>query len=184
LGDRSQDPPDQLVATLGKAKADHLVKELLAGRCDDDLPKGTTVPEGWIVLTGDQVVTCHGKILEKPESVEEAKQFVSQYPTHPPSTVGSCVLTHVPSGIQVVGVDTATVIFKSDFSGDQLVDELLAEDAPILSCAGGLMVEHPKVKANIERIDGTEDSVMGLSKDLVLRLLKEMAGKLKKANII
>lgn len=122
--------------------------------------------------------------VEKPESVDEAKEFVSQYPTHPPSTVGSCVLTHVPSGIQVSGVDTATVIFKNSFSGDALVDDLLAEDAPILSCAGGLMVEHPKVKANIERIDGTEDSVMGLSKDLVLQLLKEMKEELKKAKVI
>ncbi|CAB9523395.1 Maf-like protein DDB_G0281937 [Seminavis robusta] len=182
LGDRTQDPPAHLVMTLGKAKADHLVQEIQAGRCDDDLPPNT--PKEWIVLTGDQVVTCDGKILEKPESVDEAKQFVSQYPTHPPSTVGSCVLTHVPSGIQVAGVDTATVHFKNTFSGDALVDELLKQGEPILSCAGGLMVEHPSVKANIERIDGTEDSVMGLSKDLVLRLLQEMKQELHKANLL
>ena len=183
LGDRSKDIPADLVLALGKAKADHLVKEIQAGRCDDDLPEGK-LGGGKLVLTGDQVVTCDGAILEKPESVEEAKEFVSQYPTHPPSTVGSCVLTHVPSGIQVSGVDTATVHFRSNFCGAQLVDDLLADNEPILSCAGGLMVEHPKTKANIERIDGTEDSVMGLSKDLVLRLLKEMAEELKKANLL
>lgn len=185
LGDRSKDPPAELVLKLGKAKADHLVREILAGRCNDDLLEhqiGHSVSK--IVLTGDQVVTCAGKILEKPETIEEAKAFVSQYPTNPPSTVGSCVLTHVPSGIQVSGVDTATVHFRNNFSGDELVDELLKEDAPILSCAGGLMVEHPKVKANIDRIDGTEDSVMGLSKDLVLRLLKELSEKMKEADLL
>ena len=46
------------------------------------------------------------------------------------------------------------------------------------------MVEHPKTKANIERIDGTEASVMGLSKELVLRLLEEMAQELRKANVL
>ena len=192
LGDRSKDLPADLVLALGKAKADHLVKEIRAGRCNDDLP-ATAAADGtaanssdynYIVLTGDQVVTCNGAILEKPESVEEAKEFVSQYPTNPPSTVGSCVLTHVASGIQVSGVDTATVHFRSNFSGAQLVDDLLAENEPILSCAGGLMVEHPKTKANIDRIDGTEDSVMGLSKDLVLRLLKEMEQELKKAKVL
>jgi len=191
VGDRNTDLPTDLVAALGKAKADYLVQEIRAGRCDDELPpqEGTLSIKGEggagiIVLTGDQVVTCAGKILEKPESIEEAKAFVSQYPPHPPSTVGSCVLTHVPSGIQVSGVDTATVHFRSNFSGADLVDELLAEDQPILSCAGGLMVEHPKTKANIERIDGTEASVMGLSKELVLRLLEEMAQELRKANVL
>lgn len=185
LGDRSKDLPADLVLALGKAKADHLVKEIQAGRCDNDLPSAdsTTSNYNYIVLTGDQVVTCNGAILEKPESVQEAKEFVSQYPTHPPSTVGSCVLTHVASGIQVSGVDTATVHFRSNFSGAQLVDDLLAENEPIMSCAGGLMVEHPKTKANIDRIEGTEDSVMGLSKDLVLRLLKEMQQELQKAKV-
>jgi len=176
LGDRSQDPPDQLVLTLAKAKMDHLVLEIKEGRCHDDLPSPLESQE-WIVLTGDQVVTCDDKILEKPESIEEARTFVANYRTHPPSTVGSCVLTHLPSGIQVSGVDTATIYFQSTIPED-LVDQLVALDEPILSCAGGLMIEHPLTKEHLDRIDGTEDSVMGLSKDLVLRLLKELKEKL------
>ena len=41
------------------------------------------------------------------------------------------------------------------------------------------MVEHPLVQAHISGIDGTEDSVMGLSKALVLKLLDELKEKLK-----
>jgi septum formation protein len=63
-------------------------------------------------------------------------------------------------------------------NGETLVDELLAEGAPILSCAGGLMIEHPLVQQYIDRIDGTEDSVMGLSKELVMRLLVELKEQL------
>lgn len=177
LGDRSKDAPADLVLTLAKAKMDHLVNEIKAGRCKEDMPQNNN--EEWIVLTGDQVVTCDGMILEKPESIEEAKEFVARYAQSPPSTVGSCVLTHLPSGIQVSGVDTATINFKPTVPID-LIDNLLKDDAPVLSCAGGLMIEHPLVREHVEHIDGTEDSVMGLSKALVLKLLKELAERLSK----
>ena len=183
LGDRNNDPPADLVLTLAKAKMQHLVNEIKEGRCKEELQEAfgefANVPSV-VVLTGDQVVTCNGAILEKPESIEEARSFVSRYGDTPPSTVGSCVLTHLPTGIQVSGVDTATIYFKND-TPTSLVDKLVAEDAPVLSCAGGLMVEHPAVKEYITRIDGTEDSVMGLSKDLVLRLLDELVEKLNKS---
>jgi hypothetical protein len=42
-------------------------------------------------------------------------------------------------------------------------------------CAGGLMVEHALVVPHIQRIDGTQDGVMGLAKALVVRLLVEAA---------
>ena len=182
LGDRSRDAPADLVLVLAKAKMEHLVNEIRAGDCQEELKDAFGEKDidnhPMIVLTGDQVVTCDGAILEKPESIEEARSFVSKYGSTPPSTVGSCVLTHLPTGIQVSGVDTATIHFKADTPAS-LVDTLVAEDAPVLSCAGGLMVEHPAVKEYITRIDGTEDSVMGLSKDLVLRLLDELVEKLK-----
>ena len=172
LGDRNGDP-SELVLTLAKAKGDYLVSCLNAD--PELLPSSSS---GFIVLTADQVVTHDGSILEKPESIEEAKMFVHGYGSVPPKTVGACVLTHIPTGIQVSGVDTAQINFAPTVATSDLIDQLLQEDAPVLSCAGGLMVEHPLVKQHIERIDGTEDSVMGLSKDLVLRLLQEIQQKL------
>ena len=186
IGDRLQDNPKELVMTLAKAKCDHLVTELRNGGLDEELPTQQT-PEnrGWIVLTGDQVVTHDGKILEKPESIDEAKRFVSGYGTSPPSTVGSCVLTHYPSGVQVSGIDVSTIHFRPSIAekvnGKDLIDRLLEEgtDCPILDCAGGLMVEHPLVQEHLESIDGSQDGVMGLSKELVLRLLGELQTKLE-----
>jgi len=192
IGDRYRDDPSQLVLTLAHAKMDRLVQEIEStgglsddegggGGDDDDSNRNNNRDEkkDWIVLTGDQVVTCNGRILEKPESVSEAKRFVSQYAEHSPSTVGSCVIAHVPSNTRVSGVDTATIHFKSSLS-DVLVDRLLDDGAPVLSCAGGLMIEHPFVREHVDRIDGTEDSVMGLSKDLVTRLLKELSESIRK----
>jgi septum formation protein len=192
LGDRSENaPPRELVLMLGNAKMDRLVQELKENDSPDDLPEITNETNnkgGWVVLTGDQVVTCDGKILEKPESVEEAKEMVERYAKSPPSTVGSVVLYHHPSGIRVDGVDTATIHFNSETLGNTddtgasgsstLINALIEAGEPVMSCAGGLMIEHPLTQHHVDRIEGTEDSVMGLSKDLVLRLLQELARKL------
>ena len=209
IGDRSNsDRPDDLVLMVARAKMDHLVGMISRGECDEDLPitSASSTPTdnsdepGWVILTGDQVITCANQILEKPTSIEEAKRFIQMYATNPPSTVGSVVLTHYPSGITVEGTDRATIYFKETVCETipvaspipdgatlttemDLVDRLLKEDAPILSCAGGLMIEHPLVREHIERIDGTEDSVMGLSKALVIKLLGELKTKLNQTKL-
>lgn len=177
LGDRSRDAPSDLVLLLASAKMDKLVEEVRIGNCADELGDEGSEGAEWILLTGDQVVVHDGAILEKPTSIEEAREFVRGYASSPCRTVGSCVLAHLPTGIRVSGVDTASIHFRPTVDGD-LVDRLLENDAPVLSCAGGLMIEHPLVKEHVERIDGTEDSVMGLSKDLVERLLDELKEKL------
>lgn len=206
LGNRSKNAnPMDLVLEVASAKMDHLLNEIRAGNCVDDMPISRrpssfstttndddgvddaatpTTDDEWIILTGDQVVLSQQEILEKPNSIEQAKQYISGYATSSCSTIGSCILTHLPSGIRVNGVDTATIHFKSTINdgGGALVDQLLLEGAPILSCAGGLMIEHPLVRQHVDRIDGTEDSVMGLSKELVMRLLIELKEKLEEYN--
>ena len=185
LGDRTGNPKD-LVLQLAKAKADYLVEGILNGEVDSKVECGRMVSEilktngyyGLLVLTGDQVVTHEGDILEKPETIEEARSFIERYARSPPSTVGACVITHIPSMAQVKGVDSAQINFKPTVATSNLIDQLLEDDAPILSCAGGLMIEHPFVKEHIDSIEGTIDSVMGLSKDLVMSLLSEMKKRL------
>jgi hypothetical protein len=50
-----------------------------------------------------------------------------------------------------------------------LIDNLLKDNAPVLSCIIGLMIEHLLVVwEHIEWIDGMENYVMGLSKLLIL----------------
>lgn len=160
---------------IAQAKADVLVERMLNG---DVKIHGNSFSDinstGYLILTGDQVVVSKNKVLEKPESLDEARAFVQMYAENPPSTVGACVITHVPSRVQVVGVERATIYFKPSIASSNLIDRLVDDDAPILSCAGGLMIEHPFVKEHVDNIDGTEDAVMGLSKDLVMTLLHEI----------
>ena len=155
------DDPKELVLALGKAKA----AELQFGKHAEEMKE-----RGALILTGDQVVVCDGKILEKPESEAEARNFISSYADHPPSTVGSCVVTDAVSGRQWSAVDVATVHF-TPIPGST-VDELIAE-GEVFYCAGGLMVEHPKVEPHVERMDGSIDSVMGFCKETIVRLLEQ-----------
>jgi septum formation protein len=147
--------PRKLVSELGKAKAAAL--------------RGRYQQGGWL-LTADQVVVCDGRILEKPVGEDEARQFISMYSRSPPMTVGSVVLTDATSGQQWSALDEATIHFDPIPEGT--VDQLIAEGG-VYHCAGGLMVEHPLISPYIVQIDGSIDSVMGLSKDSVMRLLRE-----------
>ena len=128
--------------------------------------------KGLILLTADQVVTCNGRILEKPLNEAEFREFIAGYAMHPCRTVGSAVLTNTDSGKRVEGTDTATIHLKP--IPEDIVQKLI-DEGEVFYCAGGLMIEHPMIQPYIDRIEGTLDSIMGLSKSLVLELLENMA---------
>ena len=47
-------------------------------------------------------------------------------------------------------------------------------------CAGALMIEHKLVEPYIEKVEGKIDSVMGLSIDLLKKLLTELEEEIEK----
>ena len=59
----------------------------------------------------------------------------------------------------------------------QEVAQDLVKEGKVMWCAGALMIEHPLIEPLIEKIEGTPDSIMGLSKALTMQLISEMAHK-------
>eukprot|EP01039_Chlorochromonas_danica_P000581 gene581-626_t len=179
FGDRAADP-DDLVRLLAIEKSRAILRQWQLSSSPSPTPAPSIthhrIP---LLLTADQVVVCRGKILEKPRDLQEAKAFVSLYNNHSCSTVGSILLHLLPSPLlstsqslrEVIGVEKATIHF--DQIPEEVVDRLLS-DGQALHCAGGLMVEHPLLQPYIKRIDGTMDSVMGLSCELLEKLLIEL----------
>ena len=55
------------------------------------------------------------------------------------------------------------------------VVDALVREGRVMRCAGALMVEHPLVAPCILRMNGALDSVQGLPKALLLRLLRRAA---------
>lgn len=162
IGDREVWSPESLVMELARAKATAVLNRYT------DLNQ----LNARFLITGDQVVVHENRILEKPRDLDEARTFIKSYGESPPSTVGAVVITNLLSGNQVEGIHKATIEFEP--FPEEVVDELLADEAMILNCAGGLMVEHEKVQPFIKNILGSLDSLMGLSKDLVAQLIVEV----------
>ena len=161
--------PEELVMALGSAKADAILAKMAA-----EAPAAPGGGDGYL-LTCDQVVVHEGRILEKPEGEAEARAFIAGYARAPAATVGSVVVTRLATGARAAALDLATIHMQPLPAAD--IDALIAE-GEVFWCAGGLMVEHPLVAPRVTRIDGAQDSVMGLSAYLVVRLLLQAAGLL------
>jgi septum formation protein len=150
-----------LVMKLGISKADAILNKY----CND------MEIQNHILITCDQVVLCNNKILEKPIDIKEARSFIEQYRHNYCQTVGSIVVTDITSRKRVAAVDTSKIYF--DDIPDSVIDSLLAE-GDVLQCAGGLMVEHALVQPHVNRIEGSRDSLMGLSISLLQSLIDSL----------
>lgn len=215
-----RDPdPEVLVMKLANAKAD-----ALAARPAFAPSEGG---QNTLLLTSDQVVVFEGQIREKPESADEAREFIRGYGRSPCRTVGAIVVrshspfdtalralrvcrrggllqpaasvpslvrcaqaTNLATGKRCAASDTASIHFAP--IPEDVVDAIVAEGT-CFQCAGGLMVEDPKVQPYLQKIEGGMDSVrtalpsptpgarfsrqssqvMGLGKAVTLRLLDE-----------
>jgi septum formation protein len=163
LGDRTKgaDPID-LVTLLAKKKTEAILNTE-ANKLD--------LQNHRILLTADQVVTFQGNILEKPFDVEQARHFIRGYSENTCATVGCLVATDLRTKQMAFGIDNAVIHFKK--IPDNVIETLLAEGTCML-CAGGLMVEHPLLEPYIASVDGSQESLMGLSCDLFLDLLEQL----------
>ncbi len=150
------DDPQNLVLVLAKTKAEALLKR---------------IKEPAILITADQVVTCDGEIREKPESEQQAREFLDSYGRFPASTVSAVVVTNTQTKKQAQGVQISTIYFKP--LPQDIIEKLITK-GEVFHCAGGFRSEDPLVQPYIEKIDGTIDSLMGLPKELTKRLMLEV----------
>ena len=165
--------PRELVMKLAHAKADAIIQKLQLVSSASAISSSTSPAQqltGYLI-TCDQVVTHEGRILEKPENADEAREFISGYGRSPASTVGSTICTDLATGRRSERLDVATIHFSPI---PVATAEALIEEGECMWCAGGLMVEHPLVQPHVTGMEGGIDAVMGLSKDTVVQVLTEL----------
>ena len=150
------DDPKKLTMALAKAKAEAL------------LPK---IKEPALLITADQVIVWNGEILEKPENPEQARQFLKGYSQYPAQPVNAVVVTNTQTGAQRGENDENKVHFRG--FPDDVIEQLIAE-GNIFSQAGAFSLEDPLVAPYVQHIEGTLDSIEGLSKEITERLMKEV----------
>jgi len=168
-----RDDPADLVMAIAVAKADALVMRFEKERARSargDADAAAVPQKRTLLVTADQVVVHQGDVREKPESEAEARAFIASYGESPARTVGAIVVTDLDTGRRVASGDSSEVHFSP--IPPEVVDFLISE-GECFHCAGGLMVEHPKIYPLVTKLDGSLDSIMGLSKQVMGRLLLE-----------
>ncbi|KAL1536360.1 7-methyl-GTP pyrophosphatase-like isoform X1 [Salvia divinorum] len=154
--------PEDLVMALAEAKADAIMMKLTAQV--EDISHST------LLITADTVVVYQGTIREKPTTAEEARRFIRDYSGGSGKVVGSVVVTNLVTGSRKGGWESAEVYFLE--IPDEVIDSLI-EEGITFNVAGGLMLEHPLILPLVDSVVGTADCVMGLSKTLTEKLMKE-----------
>jgi len=154
------DDPQTLVTAIANAKADALISK---------------IKEPAIIICSDQVVLYKNKIREKPTNKDEARQFLNDYSTYEPETIGAVVVVNTANNKRACGIQTSKIHFKP--LTKEIIDEHV-ESGASLDGAGGFIIHDQNLSKFIHKIEGGFDSATGLSKELVKKLIKEVGGKI------
>lgn len=149
------DDPETLALALANAKADALLKR---------------INEPAILITADQVVSWNGEIREKPENENQAREYLRSYHLAPAYTISAVAVTNTTTRKRASGANTVKIVFAQ--IPDAVIEQLIKQ-GDIFNKAGGFEVRDPLLKPYVKNIEGTMDSVMGLPKELMERLMEE-----------
>lgn len=169
--------PRELPLLIAQAKADAVIKKIIDAH---DAAEKASLEEAelepFVLLTCDQIVLFNGsEVREKPESPEQAQQYLQSYSNGCVSTISAVVVTHYPSLVQDSGIDEATVHWKAIDS--ETVQRVVAR-GEVMTSAGGFRIEDPDLQPLVRRIDGTVDSVMGMPLALASSLAMNVVTRL------
>ena len=124
-----------------------------------------------IVICLDQVILVNNKILEKPESIEEAKEFITNYNTYPAECISGLVIKNTKTNEK----RECTVVAIQEFKGgltSSIIDKII-KGKDCFWCAGALMIEHPLLQPFLIKNDYPE-AIMGLPIKEVMQFIGEL----------
>lgn len=142
---------------------------LARAKSDDLIPR---IQESAILITSDQVVICNGELREKPESKEQAYEYLMSYSKYPAQTNTAVVVVNTKTGKKTEGLSIAKVFFNK--IPEEIISKLIGE-GNILHAAGGFIVENPLLSEYVKRIDGEVSRVTGLPLTLTKKLIQEVS---------
>lgn len=149
--------PQKLTLALANAKADAL------------LPR---IKKPVLLITSDQVVSWNGQIREKPESENQAREYLRTCAEYPSETVTAVSVTNTKTGERKGGVDLAKVYFNA--IPREVIEKYIREGTP-LAHAGGFTITDPIIRPYVQKVEGAEDSVIGLPMKLTKKLMREVS---------
>jgi len=152
--------PYQRSLILARAKAEALISK---------------IKEPAVIIASDLIVMSDGVLYEKPETEREAREFLKKYSEGMVAeAVCAIVVVNTETHKKYEGIDKSKVSFKP-FS-DAVIEDFIKNGEP-LTRAGAFSVTHPILKPYVNKIEGSESCVMGLSLILLQKLLEQVGYK-------
>ena len=124
-------------------------------------------------VTSDQVALYKGEVREKPDTEEEAFQYLSDYSDSTVSTVSGIVVADVRRSLQAEGTWWTSTAFST--ISDEVKRRVIARKY-VMSCAGGFVVEDEELASLRSFVQGTQEEVQGMSVSVFAKLLAELEG--------
>jgi len=167
LAEVGAQPPADRIRMLAEAKADAVVRRLIAGE-EPDLPRDDVV-----VIGCDSMLLIDGELQGKPDSAEQAKSRWKQMSGRDAELLTGHAVRRVV-GAQVWGQAAATrsTVVRMGRPTDQELDAYIATGEP-LGVAGALTIDGFGGWF-VEGVDGDPSNVLGISLPLVRDLLAEV----------
>jgi septum formation protein len=123
-----------------------------------------------LIVTCDQVAVFAGEVREKPESADQAREWLRSYRGKTVQTVTAVVVTDVAALVQTFGVDVASVAYGA--ITEAAIESAIARGDVLNSC-GAFTVDDPDLGRYVEGIEGEKESIEGLPLDLTRSLLEQ-----------
>lgn len=148
------DDPYKRPLILANTKADNLISKII---------------EPALLITSDSVAVCNGKLREKPESEDKAREFLREYSAGvAPECVTAFVIYNTITKERYEGIDKAQVFFNP--FPDSVIEDFIKVGDP-LGRAGGFGIQHPLLAPYVRKIEGEEETIVGMPIHLLKKLL-------------
>ena len=153
--------PQEMSMLIARAKADAVSTKLTY-----------QLAASAIVICSDMVSVFRGVVREKPESPEQAREFVNLYSSgEPVLLVASVVVLNAKTSKRAEGVHECSVVYRH--MPQEVVDSIVSRPV-VYTCCGGVSIDDKEMGKYVESITGGWDGVMGLPLSLVEDLIKQV----------
>lgn len=127
-----------------------------------------------VIIAADQVVVWNNQLREKPQSKEQAAQWLTHYHHHPALVINGIYVINTTNGVHAQTTETGICEFAPI---PQDIAHHIAQKGNMMDAAGGFKVADPDVAPYVHITSGTTLSFKGLPLPELEELLRDVGYK-------
>ena len=124
-----------------------------------------------IVVAADTIVDYEGQIIGKPDSAKHAEEIIRKLFSKPHKVITGIAIIKKDAGLEIVDCDITTV-YPKKMTEKQIAEHIASETWQGKAGAYGIQEGADEF---VEKIDGSYTNVMGLSMELLERMLGKIS---------